>query len=69
MEDKNITLLRAAGVANHLKISRSYAYQLIAEGQFDTMQMGKAIAVTLESVERYIERQLKLYDAIDSLDS
>jgi len=66
MAEKKTKLLRPAGVAERLQISRSYAYQLIGAGHFTVIPMGRALAVTSASVEAYIQRQRKLFDAIEN---
>ena len=62
-------ILRPIDLAEYLSISRSYAYALIAAGHFVPLKIGKkCIGVTKASVDLYLDRQQKLFDAVESVD-
>ncbi len=51
-------LLTAIEVANILRISRSFAYQLIRRGTISSVRIGRSVRVRPTDIERYIAQNL-----------
>jgi excisionase family DNA binding protein len=51
-------LLNANEVAELLNVSRSFAYTLMQSGQLLTVQLGRAVRVRPEDLEKFIELNL-----------
>lgn len=49
-------LVSPKSLAHILDVSRSYAYELIARGEFEVVRLDTAIRVTAVSVDAFIER-------------
>jgi excisionase family DNA binding protein len=43
-----------------IPISRAAGYQLIADGEIETMRVGRSILVPRESIRKWIEKQVKV---------
>lgn len=53
-------LLKAQDVAELLSVSRSFAYALMQSGQIPTVQLGKAVRVRPEDLEKFIQLNLTI---------
>ena len=51
-------LLKAEDVAELLSVSRSFAYALMNSGQLPTVQLGRAVRVRPEDLEKFIQLNL-----------
>lgn len=56
-------LLNVAEVAYYLKISRSFAYQLIGRGIIPSVRIGRSVRVRPKDIERYISQNLTKNEA------
>ena len=61
------TLLNAKDVASILKVSPSFAYQLMRSGQIKTVRIGRAVRVIREHLYQYIRANIA--DPREELDS
>ena len=52
-------LLRIEEVADHLAVSRSMAWKLVAYGQLRSVKIGRAVRVRPADLEAYIERAVR----------
>jgi len=52
-------LLRIEEVADHLSVSRSMAWKLIAYGQLRSVRIGRAVRVRPADLEAYIEGSVR----------
>jgi len=50
-------LLKSDEVAEILKVSRSFAYQLMNRGDIPTVRIGSAVRVRVEDLEAYINQK------------
>lgn len=48
-------LLNAADVARILKVSKTTAYRIFDSGEIKTVELGRAVRVTVDALEEYIE--------------
>ncbi len=56
--DRSGSLLNAADVARHLKISKAFAYQLLRRGEIKTVRLGRSVRVRPEDLENFIAKRL-----------
>lgn len=61
-------LLRPDQLRALLGVSRSRTYELITEGHFEALNVGKLLRITERSVNAYIDRQIRLF-ALDHDDT
>ena len=62
-------LLKVTEVANRLFISRSYAYQLVKQGDIRAVRIGHVLRVLPQELERYIlERAMRDETVVKPLD-
>ena len=51
-------LLKANEVAQALGISKSFAYQLIRQGEIPSLRMGKAVRIRPSDLEAYVAKNI-----------
>ena len=56
-------LLTVTEVASRLYISRSYAYQLVKQGDIPAVRIGHCLRVLPQGLERYIQERTLRYGA------
>ena len=57
-EEDEISLLTGNDVARILKVSRSFAYQLMRQGQIRTVHIGRSMRVRREDLEAFISENI-----------
>ena len=56
--DGELKLLRGDEVAEILRVSKSYVYQLLATGAIPVVRLGRAVRVRQEDLRDYVESQV-----------
>jgi excisionase family DNA binding protein len=54
-------LLRPDQLQELLGVSRSRTYEMIAEGHFEALRVGKLLRITEASFHAYLDRQIRLF--------
>jgi excisionase family DNA binding protein len=52
-------LLKGEEVADILQVSRSFAYQLLRQGDIPVVRLGRAVRVRAEDLQRFIESNVR----------
>jgi excisionase family DNA binding protein len=55
--DKEHKWLRVPEVAQVLRIARSRAYELVAEGEIPSVRIGRSVRVSRIELDRWLEKQ------------
>lgn len=57
MDEKQHEWLKVPEVAKVLRIARSRAYELVADGQIPSVRIGRSVRVSRRELERWLEGQ------------
>ena len=57
MDDQRHEYLKVPEVAEVLRIARSRAYELVAEGEIPSIKIGRSVRVSRKELERWLEEQ------------
>ena len=57
MDDQRHEYLKVPEVAEVLRIARSRAYELVAEGEIPSVRIGRSVRVSRKELERWLEEQ------------
>ena len=57
MDEKRHEWLKVAEVAEVLRIARSRAYELVADGDIPSVRIGRSVRVNRRELERWLEGQ------------
>lgn len=55
--DKEHEYLKVPEVAEVLRIARSRAYELVAEGEITSVRIGRSVRVSRKDLDRWLEEQ------------
>lgn len=55
--DENLEYLKVSEVAEILRIARSRAYELVAEGEIPSIRIGRSVRVSRGELDRWLEEQ------------
>jgi excisionase family DNA binding protein len=55
--DENLEYLKVPEVAEILRIARSRAYELVAEGEIPSIRIGRSVRVSRGELDRWLEEQ------------
>lgn len=55
--DENLEYLKVPEVAEILRIARSRAYELVAEGEIPSIRIGRSVRVSRGELDRWLEAQ------------
>jgi excisionase family DNA binding protein len=58
--DEQHEYLKVPEVAMVLRIARSRAYELVANGEIPSLRIGRSVRVSREELERWLEEQRQL---------
>jgi excisionase family DNA binding protein len=61
--------LKAADVARTLKISKSLAYRLMAEGHIPTFRVGRVVRVSIGDLETFLRAHTHSADGLSGRDT
>ena len=57
MDDQRHEYLKVPEVAEALRIARSRAYELVAEGEIPSVRIGRSVRVSRKELERWLEER------------